>query len=443
MPCDSELSLVSTLPLPNNFSSGLGGRTLRVLVKEWTYYVIVSQANETQITYSGVLIDLLQELATRLNFSYTLTLHPPHLSWGQELDNGSWDGPIGILTRKEADVALGVFTLTAGRSSVVDPTSPLTYENSVIIFKKEPPIEDILSFFLQPFQTPVYVAIGGCFISVLVLLLFLEKCRWWFGGRQRATPFLHALMEDAEALFAGLIQRAVEFEIEFLPGRVLMWAWLMLGVVLASVYSSKLTSSLTVSDQSLPFTSLSQLLNQDTYTWGVVSGVSLESRLKTTRNAEYRKFYEGMLRFVKDDPTVNAPTYDVHKSKVLSGRYAFFTSDGDLFDLWSRESCDLARIPEIYMTNSKVLYLQKYSPYTKMFSKEIERMVEAGLIEYWKRKWRPPSKQCYPDVHQHSRVIGLAETQAAFYLSGVGLGLAALTLGIECLVHKSGGVDVG
>ena len=54
-------------------------------------------------------------------------------------------------------------------------------------------------------------------------------------------------------------------------GGVLVWSWLVFGVVLASVYSSKLTSSLAVSDQALPFTSLAQLVSQDTYTWGLIS----------------------------------------------------------------------------------------------------------------------------------------------------------------------------
>nr|KAG5701363.1 hypothetical protein BaRGS_006137 [Batillaria attramentaria] len=205
---------------------------------------------------------------------YTLTLHPHNLTWGQELDNGSWDGPIGMLTRK-------------------------------------------------PFQTPVYVAIGGSFVSVLILLLLLEK--------------------------------SVVHEIKARAGYVLMWAWLMFGVVLASVYSSKLTSSLTVRDQTLPFTSLSQLVNQDTYTWGVARGVYLESVLK---------------RFAKTDPAVFSSDFGVHKSKVLGGRYAFFTIAGGLYELWSQETHNLARIPENYMTNGYVFYLQKESPYTEMVSAE-------------------------------------------------------------------------
>nr|KAG5701362.1 hypothetical protein BaRGS_006136 [Batillaria attramentaria] len=136
----------------------------------------------------------------------------------------------------------------------------------------------------EPFQTPVYVTIGGCFVSVLVLLLLLEKCRWSFGGPQRALTGKEAVVQWAvEGLLivlAGLAKEPTEVSLRSRAGHVLVWAWLMFGVVLASVYSSKLTSSLTVSDQALPFTSLSQLVNQDTYTWGVMPGTAQESILK-------------------------------------------------------------------------------------------------------------------------------------------------------------------
>ena len=61
---------------------------------------------------------------------------------------------------------------------------------------------------------------------------------------------------------------------------MLVMTWMLLGVVLASVYSSQLTSSLAVSEETLPFTSLSQLLQQDTYTWGVAGRTAEESILK-------------------------------------------------------------------------------------------------------------------------------------------------------------------
>ena len=51
-------------------------------------------------------------------------------------------------------------------------------------------------------------------------------------------------------------------------------------MVLASVYSSKLTSSLTFTDRSLPFTSLAELVTLDSYTWGLVPGTAQEIFVK-------------------------------------------------------------------------------------------------------------------------------------------------------------------
>ena len=73
---------------------------------------------------------------------------------------------------------------------------------------------------------------------------------------------------------------AIKHESASRAGRVLVVTWLLLSVMLASVYSSQLTSSLTVGQQAPPFTSLAQLLRQDAYTWGVASGTAHESALK-------------------------------------------------------------------------------------------------------------------------------------------------------------------
>ena len=62
-------------------------------------------------------------------------------------------------------------------------------------------------------------------------------------------------------------------------------------------------------------------------------------------------------------------------------------------------------------------------------------MVDSGLIDYWRRKWSPEKRQCEPDMGQSGRVIRLSDTQTAFYLAALGLGLAAVTLGSECFVH--------
>ena len=64
-------------------------------------------------------------------------------------------------------------------------------------------------------------------------------------------------------------------------GHVLTVTWMYVTLVLtASIYSSRLTASLTVSDLKPPFSSMAELVSLDTYTWGVTEGTALQSILR-------------------------------------------------------------------------------------------------------------------------------------------------------------------
>ena len=64
-------------------------------------------------------------------------------------------------------------------------------------------------------------------------------------------------------------------------GHVLLITWVYVSVVVVGyTYSSQLTASLTVQEVSPPFSSLQQLVSQDTYTWGVMGGTGLHSVLQ-------------------------------------------------------------------------------------------------------------------------------------------------------------------
>ena len=49
--------------------------------------------------------------------------------------NKRWLGMIGVLERKEADLALGLFTLSLNRSKVIDFTLPMVVYETSIFFK--------------------------------------------------------------------------------------------------------------------------------------------------------------------------------------------------------------------------------------------------------------------------------------------------------------------
>ncbi|KAG7153603.1 Glutamate receptor-like 65, partial [Homarus americanus] len=77
--------------------------------------------NEFSIVGPILILDI---LANNLNFTYTLT-QPADRLWGTKLSNDSWTGMVGLVSRQEADIALGPFAQTETRMKVVDFTESL------------------------------------------------------------------------------------------------------------------------------------------------------------------------------------------------------------------------------------------------------------------------------------------------------------------------------
>ena len=72
------------------------------------------------------------------------------------------------------------------------------------------------------------------------------------------------------------------------------------------------------------------------------------------------------------------------------------------------------------------------------FHCRILRILDTGLMTYWQKRWSPDNPHC-SDVSGDQKghggtVTSLKDIQSAFYLSVIGLGIAAVTLGVEFLL---------
>lgn len=71
--------------------------------------------------YSGLCIDLIHEIAQRLNFDYEIF---EEATFGTFNGNNQWNGVVKKLIDREADIGLGSMSVMADRESVVDFTVP-------------------------------------------------------------------------------------------------------------------------------------------------------------------------------------------------------------------------------------------------------------------------------------------------------------------------------
>jgi ABC-type amino acid transport substrate-binding protein len=72
---------------------------------------------------SGFLVDLLDLIAPIAGVTYSLSLQPDAL-YGAKQGDGSWNGLVGSLVSKSADVVAADLTITSDRDAVIDFTTP-------------------------------------------------------------------------------------------------------------------------------------------------------------------------------------------------------------------------------------------------------------------------------------------------------------------------------
>nr|KAG5688952.1 hypothetical protein BaRGS_031351 [Batillaria attramentaria] len=138
-----------------------------------------------------------------------------------------------IVEEKEVDFALSGFSVTADRATVTDYSEGFFYDDIVLLVTR-PTAEVSWTFFLQPFHWLVYVVIGASLLLVTALHVCLER---------------HGVRE---------------------------------------IENGKLTAFSVVTKGNVPFNSLSEVVRQDEYRWGLVGGTLYESILSYRKRQRAR-----------------------------------------------------------------------------------------------------------------------------------------------------------
>ncbi|KAG1666945.1 putative glutamate receptor [Nymphon striatum] len=99
-------------------------------------------------------------------------LHVQNGKWGSLLPDGSWNGMIGMLERKEVDIAVSGLSRTTARLKVADFSN--TYLFNQLTFATIAPQEiSKVQAPIVPFQKEVWLAYMGCLIITALFLTFM------------------------------------------------------------------------------------------------------------------------------------------------------------------------------------------------------------------------------------------------------------------------------
>ncbi|KAK8400335.1 hypothetical protein O3P69_003199 [Scylla paramamosain] len=410
--------------------------------------------NNVILSAYGLCFSMLELLSQTLEFKYRL-VEVPDNGFGALQEDGSWDGMVGMVLRKEADGAVASFTVNLARSTVIDYTHPY-FEEPTGILIPPPTSGDTMASFLMPFSWQVWVVTGIMLVVVGWLLHFLSTkgdlpLLYPNKGRTPA-PLSHYVAVTGQALVAqyrastGSPRRLVvprvctdpqllgdsyrfpyrsqhrEGEPLFLqPRRSQLWRLKTCEGMKAHVADS-----------------LAELTEQTKVVWAVRRGSIHQLLFMLAEQGIYAK----VGRLLEQRPDLLVGSDNEGLQKVRSGGYAFikemsFLEFAIADDLAANGRCSFGLAGDGFFNAHISWIFQKHSPITAEINSRMVWLAQSGLTTKWRREFFPPPNECTRPTVKGPRRLSLEDLSGCFTLAAAGMLLAAMVLLLELLVAKS------
>ncbi|XP_035674417.1 glutamate receptor ionotropic, delta-1-like [Branchiostoma floridae] len=410
-------------------------RLLRVSVVVEEPFVMKRDTPAGPVFY-GFCIDILDQMAKDHNFRYDI-YETPDRKFGVQLDNGSWNGAIGQVLSRHADIAVSDLVISAQREEVVDFTKPYLDYGVRLILKKPVDKEQNWWGFLAPLDGTVWWSILGAVFGVSVLLYILHRYSPYGSYKQPHGEEKHHsdLKETVWFIIGSLMQQGGEPIQNFISGRILSTFWWFFVLIIIATYTANLAAFLTVSRMDIPVRSVQDLAGQVNIKYGTVRDSNLQSffRSRSREGGMYERMWNFM---VGSEPSAFVDTTVEGLERVQQGGYAFLW-DTAVLEYEKNRKCDLIIVGDPFYKGGYGFAMPRGAPYRDDLSMTILRMQGSGHIEKLQTKWWTTNSTCSDEeatVVETTKVefVGMAGVFAVLLM---GCALSVIALLMEMLWH--------
>uniref|UniRef100_A0A8C8F538 Glutamate receptor n=1 Tax=Oncorhynchus tshawytscha TaxID=74940 RepID=A0A8C8F538_ONCTS len=422
----------------SRIENGMQGVTVKVVTLLEEPFVMVAENILGQPKrYKGFSIDVLDALGKILGFKYEI-YQVADGKYGTPTFNGSWNGMIGELISKRADLAVSAITITPERESVVDFSKRyLDYSVGILMRKSEEKI-NIFSL-LAPFDLAVWACIAAAIPVVGVMIFILRRVQSVrpAGGHQ-ATSVSTSLQSAIWIVYGAFVQQGGDSILGSVALRIVMGSWWLFTLIVCSSYTANLAAYLTVSRMDNAVRTFQDLSKQMDLAYGTVrdSAVYEYFRAKGTNALEQDSTFAELWRTINKnnghEHSVSSPSEGIRKVNSFAFlwdmavvEYAALTDD----------DCTLTVTGNSMSSKGYGLALQHGSPYRDLFSQKILDLQEKGDLDILKQKWWPRKGRCDLDSHLEAqpegRSLRLQSFAGVFCILAAGLLLACLVAALE------------
>ncbi|KAK4318711.1 hypothetical protein Pmani_010284 [Petrolisthes manimaculis] len=400
------------------------GNVVRMAISETSPYVMMGKDARGRLHPTGYIIDLIHLLQQQLNFTVEW-VETEDGEYGVPTDSGQWTGMVGDLQKDRADVALGSFSYTLMRSSVIDFSPAIDYSSlRVLIFTQgENQLPD-WSTYLHIFHWKVWGVLCGLWVVMSAGVVIV------------ARPLHNTTLYNYLFSFIGAFaQQGSEVAPQCFRGRLVFLSLWAGSVLVYTSYTARLTSQLAVVNVYPPFTTLEEALTSANYRIAVDSGTSYITTMKSSRDRGLVLLYS----LLQANPSLMVKNEEeglnlLHDTKHKSGYLQLQT----ILNYKLHGNCSYKWVGQEYIAEYLYLAYRKDLQYANVLSAYIMKATASGILAKIRGRWineDTSTRSCSTTTSDFS-YLGLNKTFSAFVLLGIGGVLSVTFLLVEICVGR-------
>ncbi|ESN96470.1 hypothetical protein HELRODRAFT_189261 [Helobdella robusta] len=325
--------------------------------------------------YEGYCVDLTKLIAGLVGFDFVFKLVEDR-KFGSKDENGRWDGMIGELLRREADLAVAPITVTSERENVVHFSKPFMSVTTSVLAKRF--YVDYLNIFqfYKVFSYEVWGSIVLALLGASVMLWLVSKVASYknFDDGRKTDAENFTLCNSIWYLLGCSMMCSVNLVPKTLSGRIASAVWWLFVLLILSSYISVLFSFFNV-QRGRKFLTSSDLSNQ-------TSTVPV---------------YERMWSFMKStEPSVfvRSSQEGVARVRRENGKYAFITESTTIQYVNQQPPCDTMQLEGNFGKKSYGVAMPVGSDLRERITLAVLELAEAQSLAKLERLWWHDKGKC-------------------------------------------------
>ncbi|XP_030570348.1 glutamate receptor 1 [Drosophila novamexicana] len=411
--------------------------------------------------FEGYCKDMADLIATRLGIKFELRLVQDG-SYGAEnqFAPGGWDGMVGELVRKEADIAIAAMTITAERERVIDFTKPFMSLGISIMIKKPVKQTPGVFSFLNPLSQEIWMSVILSYVGVSIVLYFVTRLpphEWRIvrrsandtnaqqppgiiGGeppeqhKPAAVPMNEfSLLNSFWYSLAAFMQQGCDLTPPSIAGRIAAAVWWFFTIILISSYTANLAAFLTVERMVAPIKSPEDLAMQTDVQYGTLLQGSTWDFFRRSKIGLHTKMWE----YMNANPHLSVHTYDegIRRVRTSKGKYALLVESPKNEYVNARAPCDTMKVGRNIDTKGFGIATPIGSPLRNRLNLAVLSLKESGELLKLRNKWWFDKTECNPNSDSQEtstpNELSLSNVAGIYYILIGGLLLSVLVAILE------------